>query len=111
MVRACELLVLFTAGIRSYSLDECGCSGFRAIGVVTCMEAVEDEHGGYHVLDAVVSVGEIVHRFVLFVDDADTGFVGADDNRLDVFGTFSLFLEGCVNLFGGFDGGLGMEFG
>lgn len=44
------------------------------------MEAVEDEHGSDHVLDAVVTVGEIVHGFVLFVDDTDAGFVGADDD-------------------------------
>lgn len=37
-------------------------------------------------LYAVISVGEVVHGLVLFVDDADAGFVGAADDGFDVFG-------------------------
>ena len=75
------------------------------------MEAVEDEHGRDHVLDAVVAVGEVVHGFVLLVDDADAGFVRAAGDGFDVFGRFALFGELGVDLFGCFDGGLGVEFG
>ena len=59
----------------------------------------------------MVSIGEIIHGFVLFVDDSDAGFVGADGNGLDVRGGFAARRERGVDLFGGFDGGLGVEFG
>ena len=60
---------------------------------------------------AVVSVGKIVHGFVLFVDDADAGFVGATGDGFDVFCGLALFCEPGADLFGGFDGGLGVELG
>lgn len=60
---------------------------------------------------AVVSVGEVVHRFVLFVDDADAGFVGAAGDGFDVFGGFASLCELGVDPFRCFDGGLGVEFG
>lgn len=41
----------------------------------------------------MVAVREIIHRLVLFVDDADAGFVGADDHRFDIIGRLSLFFQ------------------
>lgn len=92
-------------------LDERAGGSFRAVGIVCRVQTVEDEHGRYHVLYAVVSVGEVVHGFVLFVNDADASFVGAAGDGLDVFRGLSLFRELGVDLFGSFDGGLGVEFG
>ena len=103
---------VFDAGyVSPQVLDERACGCFRAVGVVGRVEAVEDEHGRDHVLYAVVSVGEVVHGFVLFVDDADAGFVGAAGDGFDVFSGLASFCELCVDLFGGFDGSLGVEFG
>ena len=58
----------------------------------------------------MVSVGEVVHGFVLFVDDPDAGFVGAADYGFDVRGRFAYRFEVGVDEFGGFDGGLRVEF-
>ena len=103
---------VFDAGdVAPQVLDERACGCFRAVGVVGRVETVEDEHGGYHVLYAVISVGEVVHGFVLFVDDADAGFVGAAGDGFDVFCGFALSCQLGVDLFSGFDGGLGVEFG
>ncbi len=111
MVGSGELGVFDTRNISPQIFDERACSSFRAIGVVGRVETVEDEHSGYHVLYAVVSVGEIVHGFVLFVDDADASFVGTAGDGFDVFCGFALFCELGVDFFGGFDGGLGVELG
>jgi len=62
-------------------------------------------------LDTMVAVGKVVHGFVLFVNDANARFVGADGDGFDVFGGFASLFEVCVNVLCGFDGGLGMEFG
>lgn len=101
---------MLTGGSRPNSFHKFGRSGFRAVGVISSMQPVEDKHGGYHVLDAMVTVGEVVHRFVLFVDDADAGFVSANDDGFDVFGCLAFLLESDVDLFGGFDGGLRVKF-
>jgi len=111
VIRPGEFGVFFTGGCRPYSFHKFGCSSFGAVGVVGSMKAVEDEHGGDHVLDAVVSVGEVVHGLVLLVDDADAGFMCADDNGFDIFCCLTPLLESGVNLFRSFDGGLGVEFG
>ena len=47
---------------------------------------------------------------MLFVDDADAGFMGATGNRFDVFCRFALLRELSIDLFGSFDGGLGVKF-
>ena len=86
VVRACELGVFFAGDALAEGFDERGGGGFAAVGVVGCMQTVEDEHGGDHVLDAVVAVGEVVHGFVLFIDYADAGFVRAADYGVDVGG-------------------------
>ena len=62
-------------------------------------------------MDAVVTVGEVVHGLELFVDDADAGFVGAADDAFDVGGGLAHIGEFLVHGLGGFDGGLGVEFG
>lgn len=94
-------------------LDKWGGGGRGAVGVVTCGKAVVHQHGGDHVLynervirevivtslglnggtrgkylDAVVAVGEIVHWFVLFVDNANTSLVGANSDRFDILRGF-----------------------
>lgn len=62
-------------------------------------------------LYAVIPVCKIVHGLVLFVDDADAGFVGADGDRFDIFGGFTLLLKLGVDEFCGLDSSLGMKFG
>ena len=59
----------------------------------------------------MVTVGKVVHGFVLFVDDADAGFVGANCDGFNVLGGFAAFLEVRIDVFCGFDGGLGVELG
>ena len=61
-------------------------------------------------LDAVITVSEVVHRFVLLVDDANARLVGADDHFLDVYGLFPACLQLRVNVFCPLDGSLGVEF-
>ena len=61
-------------------------------------------------LDAVVTVGKVVHGFELFVDDTDASFVGADGDVLDVFGSLAHLGEGTVDVLGSLDGSLGVEF-
>lgn len=101
---------MLTGGIRPYSFHKLGRSSFGAVRIVGSMKAVEDKHSGYHVLDAVVAVGEVVHRFVLLVDDPDAGFVSANDDGSNVCCCLALLLESDVDLYGGFDGGLRVEF-
>lgn len=61
-------------------------------------------------LDAMIAVGEVVHWFVLLVDDTNAGLMGADDDSFDVSGCFPTRLQLCVNVFCRLDGGLGVEF-
>ena len=105
-----ELRVLDALDACAEGLHKGGGSGLGAVGVVGCVEAVEDEHGGDHVLDAVVAVGEVVHGLELLVNDADAGFVCADCDVLDVFGGFTPFFKLSMDMFRGFNGGLGVEF-
>lgn len=106
-----ELRVFDTLDALAEVFDKGRCSGFGAVGVVVCCETVEGEHGCDHVLDAVVAVGEVVHFLELLVDDADAGFVGAVGDFLDVLGALAEVGELLVDDLGGFDGGLGVEFG
>lgn len=66
---------------------------------------------GKQYLYAVVTVCEVIHGFVLFVDDAYAGFVGTNGDGFDVFGGFALLFEVGMDEFGGFDSRLRMEFG
>lgn len=54
-------------------------------------------------LYAVVTVCEVIHGFMLFVDNAYAGFVGADGDGFNVFGGFALLFEVGMDEFGGFD--------
>ena len=90
MVGFCEIGIFDAGDVSPEVLDERARGGFGAVGVIGGVEAIEDEHGGDHVLDTVVSVGEVVHWFVLFVDNADAGFVGAASDGFDVVCGFSM---------------------
>ena len=110
MIGSREFRVFDTRDVPPQFLDERRRGGLGPIGVICRVETAKDEHGSDHVLDAVIAVGEVVHGFVLFVDDADAGFVGAAGDGFDVFCRFVLRGELGVDLLGGFDGGLGVEF-
>ena len=60
-------------------------------------------------LDAVIAVGEVVHWFVLLVDDTNAGLMGADGDFFDVAGGFSTRPQLCMNMFCRLNGGLGVE--
>lgn len=110
VVGLCEFGILDAGDAPSQGFDEWGGCGVAAVGVVGGFEPVVDEHRRHHVLHAVVAVGEVVHRFVLLVDDADAGFVGAADDGFNVGGGFASCFQLGVDFLGGFDGGLGVEF-
>lgn len=93
VVRGGEGGVLDARDATPQGFDQRRRGGFGAVGVVRGEQAVVDEHDGDHVLDAVVAVGEVVHGFVLLVDDADTGFMGADGDGFDVLGGFIACFE------------------
>ena len=88
------LRILDALDLLAQGLDELRGGSFAAVGVVGGLETAEDEHGGAHVLDAVVTVGKVVHGLELLVDDADAGLVGAVQVMvLDVFGRLAHGLE------------------
>jgi hypothetical protein len=60
-------------------------------------------------LDAVVTVGKVVHRLELLVNDADASLVGSASDGLDVSGRLALRLEEVVDLLRGLDSGLRVE--
>lgn len=62
-------------------------------------------------LDAVVTVGEVVHGLELLVDNADARLVGAVDDLLDVGGGLAKGRNLLVEALSGLDGGLGVELG
>ena len=103
--------VLNALHLLAQGLDELRGSGLAAVGVVGGLKAAEDKHDGAHVLDAVVTVGEVVHGLELLVDDADAGLVCAAGDLLDVGGRLAHRLELVVDLLGSLDGGLGVELG
>lgn len=61
-------------------------------------------------LDAVIAVGEVVHWFVLLVNNTNAGLMGADGDSFDVSGCFPTRLQFRVNVFCRLDGGLRVEF-
>jgi hypothetical protein len=61
-------------------------------------------------LDAVIAIGEVVHWLELFVDDADACFVGSAGDGFDVGCGFAFVLESLVDVLGGLDGSLRVEF-
>lgn len=105
------LRILNALNLLAQRLDKLRSSSLRAVDVVGGLEAAEDEHDGGHVLDAVVTVGKVVHGLELLVDDADAGLVGSAGDGLDVGGGLAHGLELVVDLLRGLDGGLGVELG
>lgn len=103
--------VLDTLDLLAQGLDQGRGGGLTTIGVVGGLEAAKDEHGGAHVLDAVVTVGKVVHGLELLVNDADASLVGSAGDGLDISGRLALGLEDVVDLLRGLDGGLGVELG
>lgn len=104
-----ELGVLNTLDLLAEGLDELRGGSLTTVSVVGGLEAAEDEHDRAHVLDAVVTVGEVVHGLELLVNDADASLVGAAGNALDVGGGLAHGLELVEDLLGGLDSGLGVE--
>lgn len=111
MVILSELGVLDALDLLAQRLDELRGGSLTTVGVVSGLEAAEDEHDGAHVLDAVVTVGKVVHGLELLVDNADAGLVGAAGDALDIGGGLAHGLELVEDLLGGLDGGLGVELG
>jgi hypothetical protein len=103
--------VLDALDLLAEALDELRGGGLAAVGVVGGLEAAEDEHDGAHVLDAVITVGEVVHGLELLVDDADASLVRAAGDGLDVGGGLAHGLELVIDLLGSLDSGLGVELG
>ena len=58
MIVFCERWVFDTGDARAEGFDEFGGGGFRAVGVVGCVETVEDEHHGNHVLRSVSLISD-----------------------------------------------------
>lgn len=111
MVVLGELGVLNTADLLAERLDESGLSGLAVIRVVGGLETVEHKHSRDHVLDAVVTIGKVLHGLELLVDDANAGLVSAVDDVLDVLGGLAHSLELLVEALSSLDGGLGVELG
>lgn len=105
------LRILNTLDLLSERLDKRRGGSLTTVGVVGGLETAKDEHGGAHVLDAVVTVGKVVHGLELLVDNSDASLVGSASDGLDVGSRLALGLEEVVNLFRGLDGGLRVELG
>lgn len=58
----------------------------------------------------MISVREVIHWLVLFVDDAYTSFVRTDCYGFDIFNGFTLLFEVGMDEFGSFDSSLGVKF-
>ena len=64
---------------------------------------------GYLYLNAMIPICKVIHRFVLFVNDAYTSFMRTNCYGLDIFYRFPLLFQIRVDEFGGFDGSLRVE--
>lgn len=104
-----ELRVLDTLDLLAERLDQFRGSSLTSVSVVGSLETTENKHDSSHVLNAVVTVGKVVHGLELLVDDANAGLVCAASNSLDVSGRLALLLEDGVNLLRSLDGRLRVE--
>jgi hypothetical protein len=102
------LRILNTLNLLTERLNQRRSSSLTTVGVVSGLEAAEDEHSGAHVLNAVVKV---VHGLELLVDNSDASLVSSASDGLDVGSRLALRLEEVVNLLRGLDGGLRVELG
>lgn len=57
-------------------------------------------------LNAMITVGKVLHGLELLVDDTDAGLVGSVDNVVDILGGLSESLELLVQALSSLDGGL-----
>jgi hypothetical protein len=103
------LRILNTLDLLSERLDQRRGGSLTTVGVVGGLETAEDEHGGAHVLNAVVTVGEVVHGLELLVDNADASLVSSAGDGLDVSSRLALRLEKVVNLLRSLNSGLRVE--
>jgi len=103
------LRILNTLDLLAERLDERRSGSLTTVSVVGGLETAEDEHSGAHVLDAVVTVGKVVHGLELLVNDADASLVGSASDGLDVSGRLALRLEEVVDLLRSLDSGLRVE--
>lgn len=111
MVVGGELGVLNALDLLAKRLDQRGSGSLAAVNVVVGSKTAEDEHDGAHVLDAVVTIGEVVHGLELLVDDADAGLVCPAGDLLDIGGRLAHGLQLGVDLLRGLDSGLRVELG
>jgi hypothetical protein len=105
------LRILNTLDLLAERLNQRRGGSLTTVDVVSGLKTAENKHGGAHVLDAVVTVGKVVHGLELLVNDADASLVGSASDGLDVSGRLALRLEEVVNLLRGLDGGLRVELG
>lgn len=66
---------------------------------------------GLSYLNAVVTVGKVVHWLVLLVNDANASLVRAVGDRFNVLSTLAHLDKLGANVLGRFDGGLRVELG
>jgi hypothetical protein len=59
----------------------------------------------------VITISKVVHRLKLFVNNSDACFVGPAGDFLDIGGGFAHVGKFLVDILGGFNGSLGVEFG
>ena len=111
MVILCELWVLNTFDLLAKRLDQRRSSSFSTIGVVGSFEASINEHNGSHILDTVITIGEVVHGLELFIDDSDASLVGTAGDVFDVRSAQASVSKLLVDILCGLNSGLGVEFG
>src|ERR1700753_3001621 len=93
MVISGELWILNTANSLSQALYKLTGSSLAAINVISGLETVENEHGCNHVLNAVITIGKVIHRLELLVNDANASFMRAIDNLVNVCSRLAHSLE------------------